>query len=121
MKFTNVLLIIIIILFVWKNNFPVKEKSVSKKLTPVAQTAGITVGKSYVKTKDVTPTVKNNNEIKHSTTLRNYTDTSGRQTYGLTHNIRVGKDYYVSGTLTHQTTSYDKENLGANISVTKYW
>ena len=65
---------------------------------------------------------KNENPIKHSTTLRTYLDTDGRNTIGISHNIRIGKDYYVSGGITTRETSYNNDReVSGQISIVKYW
>lgn len=119
MKLTNLLLIILIGLVAFQT-LPEKQKKTLPKKEPGPT---ITIGKRETKT--VVPTVKNENPIKHSTTFRSYFDSDGRTTLGVNHNIRVGKEYYISGGITERensSSSYgQKRDFGVNVSVTKYW
>lgn len=78
----------------------------------------IIIGK--VSTKTISPKVLNENNVKHSTTFRNYLDTDGRSTIGVTHNIRIGKEYYTSVGITSRNNN-NRHDIGLNMSLTKYW
>lgn len=119
MKITNLLLIVLIGLVAFQR-LPGKQlKSLPKKESGPT----ITIGKRETKT--VVPTVKNENPVKHSTTFRSYFDSDGRTTLGVSHNVRVGKEYYITGGVTARENSssfYEqKRDYGVNVSVTKYW
>ena len=114
MKLTNFLLIILIGIVAFQK-FPEKKKRIiSKKDKPI-----IVIGKR--KTKAIIPKVKNKNKIRHSTTFRSYFDTDGRNTIGINHNVRIGKNYYITGGITARNNSFNEEEIGVNISITKYW
>ena len=114
MKLTNCLLLILIGLIAFQK-FPEKKKeAVSLKEKPT-----ITIGKRETKTVNVIS--KNENPVKHSTTFRQYMDTDGRSTIGVSHNIRIGKDYYVSGGITTRETSFNDREVSGQLSLTKYW
>lgn len=114
MKLTNCLLLILVGLIAFQK-FPEKKKeTVSLKEKPT-----ITIGKRETKIVDVIS--KNENPIKHSTIFRQYMDTDGRSTTGVSHNIRIGKDYYVSGGITTRETSFNNREVSGEISVVKYW
>lgn len=114
MKTTNILLIILILLILSQGkvyNFHKPSKTVSKEKIFI----------NKITTHSIIPTVKNNSDWKHSTTARNYVDTNGRTTTGLQHNVRIGKEYYVSTGITIRTNSYGQNDLSGDVSVTKYW
>lgn len=112
MKLTNILLLILIGLIGFQKIPEKKKESVSKNDT-------ITIKKRETKSVDVI--AKNENPVKHSTTFRNYFDTDSRTTIGVSHNIRIGKEYYLSGGITSRESSYGKKDLSGNLSLTKYW
>jgi hypothetical protein len=113
MKLTNALLIILICIISFQK-FPRKvERTVSDGISVVK------VGSQEYKT--VKATSEEKNDIKHSTTFRGYIDSDGRATQGITHNIRIGKDYYVSGGVSTRQSSYGQNSVGADINLTKYW
>jgi len=114
MKLTNTLLIILICLISYKQFS--KQKS---NINSVKENNAIIIRPR--KTRSIIPEVKNKNAIKHSTTLRNYLDTDGRNITGINHNIRVGKDYYISGGITTRESSYNSHEVSGQISITKYW
>ncbi|MFA5048610.1 MAG: hypothetical protein WC516_06320 [Patescibacteria group bacterium] len=113
MKLTNALLIILICIISFQK-FPRKvERAVSDGVTVVK------VGSQEYKT--VKATSEEKKDVKHSTTFRSYVDSDSRTTQGVSHNIRVGKDYYVSGGVTTRQSSYGQNSVGADISLTRYW
>lgn len=113
MKLTDILLIFLIGLIGFQK-FPLKQlKTVSKKETKI-----ITVGKE---TKTVKAVNQDQVNSKHSTTFRNYIDSDGRSNQRISHNIRVGKEYYISGGISTRQSSYGSDSVGADISITKYW
>ena len=114
MKLTNCLLLILICLIAFQKFSEKKKETVSLKEKPT-----ITIGKRETKTVNVIN--KNKNPIKHSTTFRQYMDTDGRSTIGLSHNIRIGKNYYISGGITTRETSYNDREVSGQFSATKYW
>lgn len=114
MKTTNTLLIILILIMLGQGkiyNFHRPSKTVSKEKISI----------NKISTHSITPTVKNNSDWKHSTTARNYVDTNGRNTTGLQHNVRIGKEYYISTGVTTRESSYGQRDVSADVSVTKYW
>lgn len=115
MKTTNTLLIILILIILGQGkiyNFHRPNKIVSKEKISI----------NKITTHSITPTVKNNDsDWKHSTTARNYVDSSGRTTTGLQHNVRIGKEYYISTGVTTRTSSYGQRDISGDVSVTKYW
>jgi len=115
MKFTNCLLMVLICLLVYQNRPKVigESKEIKTQIFPK-----ITIGQAV---KTVPVTSENKNDVKHSTTWRNYFDTNGRRTTGLSHNIRVGKSYYVSTSVTSRQSSYNQNDVGMEFSVTRYW
>jgi hypothetical protein len=119
MRLTNFLLIVLIGLVAFQK-LPGKQ---AKSLQQREAGPTITIGKK--ETKSITPTVKNENPVKHSTTFRNYMDSDGRVTLGISHNIRIGKAYYISGGVTARESSSmsdtKERDVGVNLSVTKYW
>lgn len=117
MKITNILLIILILL-IGCQKIPIltKEKTVSKK------SEGIVFGKStMLETKEVKAVSTGKEENKHSTTFREYIDSDGRTTTGVNHNIRIRKEYYISGGVTQRQSNYSGQDYGVNVSLTKYW
>jgi predicted hydrolase (HD superfamily) len=117
MKLTNLLLIILTILLI-TDKFQHKETVISPQIKKEEQ---IQLVKTYEQTKSIIPEVLDKNkQIKHSTSLNNYFDTSNRQTVGITHNVRIGQDYYLSGGITKRSSQY-YQDYGFNWSVTKYW
>lgn len=118
MKLSDFLLIILIIITAY-SQFNNKKDTHGEAKVNTKQSEKIVISKKSTKT--VEAKVKEENKTKHSTTFRNYIDTDGRSTVGVTHNIRVGKDYYISGGITSRTSSYNKQDVGLNLSVTKYW
>jgi uncharacterized protein (UPF0333 family) len=117
MRINNLLLIILIII----SAYPYISKKESNSVAQVKTKQEEKIVISKRSTKDIVAKVVNENPTKHSTTFRNYMDTDGRSTIGVTHNIRVGKEYYISGGITSRTSSYDKQDVGLNLSLTKYW
>lgn len=111
MKLTNILLIILICIIAFQK-LPVKKKET------VSKEPKITIGR---KTTSITPKVLNKNSTKHSSTFRNYLDTDGRSTQGISHNIRIGKEYYISGGITSRESSYGQRDISGEVSITKYW
>ena len=114
MKLTNILLIILICLVAFQT-FPDKQR-IRKS---VASEDKITVRPK--ETKAVTAISKNENPVKHSTTFRNYVDSDGRSNQSLSHNIRIGKEYYVSGSLGTRENSYGERDTSGTLSITRYW
>lgn len=112
MKLTNILLLILIGLIAFQKIPEKRKETVSKNDT-------IIIKKRETKSIDVI--AKNENPIKHSTTFRSYFDTDGRNTLGVSHNIRVGKEWYVSGGITSRESSYNNQEVSGNLSLTKYW
>jgi hypothetical protein len=118
MKITNVLLIILICLVAIQKLPILKvEETVSKKET----SSGITIGKQYTETKTIKATSeKGETNTQHSTSFSEYIDTNGSGTQRLSHNVRIGKDYYVSGGIFTRQSEY-QNSAGVNFSVTRYW
>lgn len=114
MRLTNILLIVLIILVAYQKA-PIKHK----KETQTTQQSTLVIKTPEFKTVKVTSDSKN--QVKHSTTARNYVDTDGKNTQGLTHNIRVGKDYYISIGATTRETGLNTREYSGDISVSKYW
>ena len=114
MKITNCLLLILIVLITFQK-FPEKKK----ETVSLKEKSKIIIGKRETKTIDVVSI--NKNSVKHSTTFRQYMDTDGRSTTGLSHNIRIGKDYYITGGITTRETSYNNREVSGQLSATKYW
>lgn len=117
MKLTNFLLIGILILLIADKFQPKKTVNPIQSSKPT-----IEISKVYQETKTIIPEVqKKNSTIRQSTTLNNYFDTNNRQTIGINHSIRFGQNYYVSGGITKRSSAFYKNDIGFNLSVTKYW
>ena len=115
MKLTNILLSFLICIILFQN---VNLKH--KKTVPNSDNISIVkIGNNETKTVKVTS--DNQSNIKHSTTFRAYMDNEGRNTQRISHNIRIGKDYYISSSLNTRQNSYGKNNIGGDLSITKYW
>jgi hypothetical protein len=108
---------VLICLIAYQSRPKVIEKEQRAKVEDIKMPK-ITIGRDV---KTVPVISENKNEVKHSTTWRNYFDTNGRRTTGLNHNIRIGRDYYISGGVTSRQSSYGQNDFGAEISCTKYW
>ncbi len=115
MKITNFLLIILI----GRLLFP-KIKSV-QEIPTISQEKAQAISIKPIQYKDITPSVKNEKEIKHSTTFSSYVDSDTRSTIGVHHNIRIGKEYYLTGGVTARQNSFGDDDYGVNFSCTKYW
>jgi hypothetical protein len=116
MKITN-LLLLILILVIGCQKIPIltKEKSASKK------SEGIVFGKStMLETKEVKAVSTGKEENKHSTTFRQYIDSDARSNQRISHNIRIGKDYYISGGVNTRQATYG-DSVGVDVSLTRYW
>ena len=113
MKTTNILLVILILIMLGQGKFTAFQKPKQVKKDKISI--------NKINTHSIKPTVVEKNDWKHSTTVRNYVDSSGRNTTGLQHNIRIGKEYYVSTGLATRESSYGQRDVSADVSVTKYW
>jgi len=113
MKFNNILLLILICLISYKQFFKIEKVSFSKENNAIVIKPKAT--------KSIIPEVLNKNSIKHSTTLDSYVDTDGRNTLGVRHTVRIGKEYYISGGITSRESSYDNREVAGRMSITKYW
>jgi ABC-type bacteriocin/lantibiotic exporter with double-glycine peptidase domain len=117
MKITNILLIILICLIAWQK-FPSREEKIVSSST---DNQGIVIGQTVRQTKEIKAvSLEKERVIKHASTIRNYFDTDGRRTTSLNHNIRIGKDYYISGGIYSRENNY-QNSYGGDISITKYW
>jgi hypothetical protein len=118
MKITDILLTILICLIAWQK-IPAKEQ---KTVSSQKESQGIVFGQTVKETKDIQAVSldKNKDEVKHSSTARNYVDSDGRINTSLNHNIRIGKDYFVSGGVYSRQSDY-QQNYGTEISITKMW
>jgi hypothetical protein len=114
MKLTNFLLIILICL--------VSLQKTSAQLKPKPETVQtVSVGRQYTETKTVKAVqAEGVSDVKHSTTFRQYIDTEGRSNQRINHNVRIGKDYYVSGGVYARQSEYSN-SAGVDMSITKYW
>jgi hypothetical protein len=104
------------------DRFLPKERSASASQIQTSNST-VSVGKTYSTTKTIIPTVlETKSDIKHSTTVSNYFDTQDRQTIGINHNVRIGKDYYISAGITRRDGPfYSNPDYGVTTSITKYW
>lgn len=117
MKTTNFFLFLIICLLA-----NAQLKGVSKRVTQEKTSLPVvSVGKVYTETKTVPVTSKNEENVKHSTTFRNSMDSDNRSNQSISHNIRINKDYYISGSVNTRQNSYGTNNVGVSFSATKYW
>jgi hypothetical protein len=117
MKTTNALLTILIFLIGFQK-LPLKHKETVSKRENVPI---VSVGKTFLQeTKTVKAVSDEKENSKHSTTFRQYIDSDSRSNQRVSHNIRIGEDYFVStGISTRQSTYGD--SVGVDASVTKYW
>lgn len=115
MKITNILLILLIGIVAFQKIPEKKKETVSDKKETISIKS---VQREY---KTVKARVKNKDNVKHSTTFRSYLDTDGRSTLGVSHNIRVGRNWYTSFGVTARETSYNKQDVSFTGSITKYW
>jgi len=121
MRLTN-LLLLLLILVIGCQKIPIltQEKTVSKKST-VKTSEGIVFGKStMLETKEIKAISTRKDENKHSTTFRQYIDSDSRSNQSISHNIRIGKDYYVSMGI-HTRQAIYGDSFGIDTSITKYW
>lgn len=117
MKLTNFFLFLIICLLA-----NAQLRGVSKRVTQEKTSLQVvSLGKVYTETKTVPVTSKNEENVKHSTTFRNYVDSDNRSNQSISHNIRINKDYYISGSVNTRQNSYGTNNVGVSFSATKYW
>jgi len=118
MKLNNILLIVLIGIILFQGS---KKDSV-KTVNTIKRQNAISIKPIPIEQyKTIVPIVDEKKNTKHSTTFRSYFDSDNRSTIGVSHNIRIGKDYYVSGGVTSRQSSYGGQDLGVNLSLTKYW
>jgi len=108
---------VLVCLIAYQNRPNVIEKESQAKIESIKMPK-ITIGQGV---KTVPVISENKNDVKHSTTWRNYFDTNGRTTTGLSHNIRIGKQYYISGGVTSRQSSSGQNDVGLEFSATYYW
>ena len=121
MRLTNFLLTILIGIIFFQNSFQKLNnnvKEVKQEKEPVISINKIPI----TQYKTIIPKIKEGkNEWKHSTTFRQYSDSDGRSTTGINHNIRIGKDYYISSGISYRQSYYGEDEFGGDFSITKYW
>ena len=119
MKLTNTLLIILIAVILLQN---LEKKTVLKNNTTKKHNAILIKPMKTTKYKSIIPVIKEKKKAtKHSTTFRTYINSDNRLIMSINHNIRIGKNYYISGGIISSQSSYGKQEIGTNISLTKYW
>lgn len=117
MKTTNVLLTILIFLIGFQK-LPLKHKETASKRENIPI---VSVGKTFSQeTKTVKAISYEKENSKHSTTFRQYIDSDARSNQRLSHNIRIGDDYFVSGGVSTRQATYG-DSVGVDVSLTRYW
>lgn len=117
MRLTNFLLIILIALVAFQK-LPLKEE---RNVPLKKEQSGIVFGKKDLTTKNVRAESTKKDDVKHSSTFRQYANSDGRTTTSLSHNIRIGKDYWISSGVDVTQSSYGQDAVGVSASIVKFW